>query len=616
MSDEKTILKMSPSVHKAVCRWIWPVAMVFAALGLLFSELPPAAKGLAVLSLAGWGVLGQRAGMLAPVLALLLIAMGRVGAFPGQTALFGAMVLGQAGLILRMTRPGPWEAVLAGLLWAGIAFCLPGLAPLAILGLLALASMQEEHGRALVFTGWGALSAGLVFVLVKDQVPASLTRPVEPETYEAIVALFRELFAVESLWTVIPLVGLLDFAQGYPQDGRRIRRNLPVMGGLFCLLFLPPETLRGALFTLGLPISGVLLSRWLLVLPPLRSLCSSRLKPTSNPLPDNVWLTSLTTLLAGVFLWGGWTTGRVLFLSGEPVTPVEARLLSGGGGHPLTLALMALSELTESAPLFWNRLVSGFFLVAAAGMLLRILNRTVGTPLALCAGILFLSVPGLAIRLSTAGGGAIGLCFFLKAFSSLSKENAQRSWLRGGMYAGVAFWMHPVWLFPCLGLIAGVWEVHRIRIWQMLSGFGIALCAGLAVMIAVQPAWLGSLIPAGMPAESRLEGVGALLWSRYLFLMGAWVLILALGATRRGTGWWCVCLSLIPFAFANSFGTDPAAGFIPLTVLSCMAFVRLPMMMDVRHPSSYQSVLTCQLLLWLPALLGLQEMVIFIRQGM
>jgi hypothetical protein len=616
MSDDKTVLKMSPSVQEAVCRWMWPVAMVLAAVGLLLSGLPPVAKGLAVLSVAGWGVLGRRAGMLAPVLAVLLIAMGSVEAFPGQTALFGAMVLGQAGLILRIMRPGAWEAALSGVLWAGMAFCLPGLAPLAVLGLLALASMREQHARALAFTGWGVLLAGLVIVLVNDRVPVSLIRPVEPETYEALVALFRDLFVAESLWTVIPLVGLLDFAQGYPQDGRKIRRNLPVLGGLLCLLFLPPDTLRGAVFTLGLPLAAVLLSRWLLVLPQVRCLCSSRLKPTSNPLPDNVWLTSLTTLLAGVFLWGGWTAGRALFLSGDPVTPVEAQLLSGEGGHPLTLALMALSELTETAPLFWNRLVSGFFLVASAGMLVRILHRTVGTPLALCACILFLSVPGLAVWLSTAGGGAVGLWFFLKAFSSLSKENAHRSWLRGGMYAGVAFWLHPVWLFPCLGLIAGVWEVHRLRLGRMLSGFGIAVGAGLAVVIAVQPVWLGSLAPAGMPAEARLEGVSALLWSRYLFLMGAWVLMLVLGVTRRGTGWWCLCLSVIPFAFANRFGADPAAGFLPLTVLSCMAFVRLPMMLDVRHPSPYQSVLTCQLLLWLPALLGLQEMVMFIRQGL
>lgn len=614
MSIQKMFRKIPPSVWDGVKRWVWPASLSLAVLGGLFSGLTPVGKGLAVISVAGWGALGRRAGMLAPVLAAMLIAMGQVEIFPGQDALLGAMVLGLGALALRVFRPGLWEAMLAGLLWAGMAFLLPGLAPLAILGLLALASMQEEHGRPLVFSGWGLLLAGLIFALVNQRLPSALLRPVAPETYEEIVALFRELFAVESLWTVIPLVGLLDFAQGYPQDGRRVRRNLPVLGGLLCVLFLPPETLRGALFTLGLPLSAVLLSRWILVIPVVRTFGSSKLKPPSNPLPDNVWLTSLTTLLAGVFLWGGWVTGQALFASGDPVTLTEIHLLNGGGGHPLAQGLVALSDWTEMAPLFWNRLVSGMFLLASAVMLLRILNRTVGTPLALCAGILFLSVPGLAIRLSSAGGGAVGLFFFLKAFSSLSKENAQRSWLRGGIYAGVAFWMNPVWLFPCLGLVAGVWEVHRLRLGHMLAGLGIGLGLGFAVILAVQPVWLTTLIPSAMPAEARLQGVGGLLWLRYPFLMGAWVLILALGTDRRGLGWWCVALSLIPFVLANSFGTDSAVGYIPLMVLSCMAFVRLPMMLDVRHAAPYQSVLTCQLLLWLPALLGLQETVIFLQQ--
>lgn len=616
MIDLKGFSKGDGSLRRRLDSLAWPVAMSLAVLGLLFSALPPLSKGFAVLSVGGWWILGKRAGMLAPVLAALVVAMGWVQPFPGQTAFFAAMVLGQSALMARRWGRGCTEAVFAGLLWAGMGFCLPGLAPLAVLGLLALASMQAQHGRVLVFSGWGILLAGLIFSLLMDRVPASLLRPVELSTFEDLAGLFRDAFALESLWTVILLTGLLDFAQGYPQDGRIMRRNLPVLGGLLCLLFLPPETLRGAVFTLGLPLSAVLLSRWLLVLPRVRTLFPSRLSPPAHPLPDNLWLTSLTTLLAGIFLWVGWTRGQALFASGDPVTPIEAMLLRGGGGHPLAQALMALSEQTGVAPFFWNRLISGVFLVASAGMLLRILHRSVGTPLALCGGILFLSVPGLAIRLSSADGGAVGLWFFLKAFSSLSKENARHSWLRGGMYAGAAFWMDSVWLFPCVGLIAGVWEVHRIRFGRMLSGFGITFGLGLMVILAVQPAWLLSLMPGAMPAENRLQGLGGLMWTRYVFLTGSWLLMLLLGGTRRGLGWWCLCLSLIPFAFANRIGPDPAVGFIPLTVLSCMAFVRLPSVLDVRHPTPYQSVLTCQLLLWLPALLGFQEMILFIHPGM
>lgn len=606
MSEAKRWLSrvlVPESVRAGVCRWMWPDCMGLGVLAVLTGSLPWGAKGLAVVSVGGWWVLGKRAGVLPPVLLVMLAGMGRVEAFGGQTAILGAMVLGLGALWLRLERRGRVEAVAAGVLWAGMGLCEPGLAPLAVLGLLALAAMQEAYGRSLVYAGWGLLLAGLGWAVWQEgAVPAALLRPVDAGTYEELVALGREWFAVERLWRVIPLVGLLELAQGMPQDGRQGRRNLPVFGGLLCVLFLPVETLRGAVWTLGLPVSSVMLSRWVLAVPAVRAVCASRLKPTKNPLPDNVWMTSLTTVLAGLFLWGNWVKGAELFRSGEAVTRVEALLLEGEG-HPLTLGLAELGAVTDFGPFFWNRLVSGVFLAASAWMLVRLVKRSAGLPLGLCAGILFLSVPGLAVRLATAGGGAVALWFFLKGFSSVSKENVLRSWLRGGVYAGVAFWLDPVWLLPAAGLAAGVWEVHRARFGRVMTGLGIAVAGG-AVLSLVLP---GGMIPGVLPPEGRLADVEGLLWGRYGFLALGSLVVLGVGAMRRGMGWWVMALSVPGIWLANRWGVDAAAGWVPLVVLGCMAFVRVPGMLDVRHPSVYQTVLDCQLLLWVPVLMGTQS---------
>jgi len=603
MIDIKNIQNQLKQALRSPRALLWAGSLSAAFLVLLLAGPPGAARLPMLLTVLFWAYLGPRLDVFPPLLAILLVTAGRMPAFPGQAAGLWAMNLGFAGLTLRLLRPDALSAALSGLLWASMALLLPGLAPLAFLGLFGLTGLQREHDRKVFFPAAALLLGSLALVLVQNRLPEDLTRPVLPPTYEALLALGRGLLVPPRLWSLIPMAGLFELCQGHPQELKRWTRHFFILGGLLTLLFLPSETLAGMLPSLGIPVASILLTRWTFALPPVRRLYRTKLHPPSHPLHDNLWLTWINALLAAALIWLGWNLALELFRSGEPVSFSEARLFAGRGGSALALWIESFSAATDFAPGFWNRIVSGLFFLFSVGLLVRMLVRQLdASQPAIVAGLLFLAFPLLGVHLAAAGSAAISLWFFLLGFSALSLEEDHGAWLRGGMYLALAVCLQPVWFFPALGFFLGLFEIHRPRLRSAGTGFAIGLAAGLILLLLLPGDGWRVFLPSAMPDDLRIPGLSGMLFSLFPLFTALVLLAVVFGFRRRGLFWWTLALALIPALTVHLFGTDPAASLTPLAVFGIVAFVRAPAALDVRHPAAYQNVLTCQLLLWLSLL--------------
>lgn len=322
-----------------------------------------------------------------------------------------------------------------------------------------------------------------------------------------------------------------------------------------------------------------------------------RLEPTPHSLPDNIWHTLLITGVAAFLVWAGWT-GAIEALTAEaPVNATESRLLEGEG-HGLYLVLEEVTD--RHTPLRWNRAVSAVGWGLSLFMMARVLTRLAGFLACLPSLILLMTFPELTLRMASAGSGSWGAFLFLLAFSALLLEDARAPWVRGGVYAGLAVILSPVWFPASVGLLLGVWEVNR-PVWRRAA---IGYAAGLAVGVIA----LGAALPGGWqtlsPGPAAGEGWAGIPWTelleRYFFLWGGLVLMIGYGARRRGMGWWCVmgALAWVPF-FRLSAG-EPMAVWVPVLITGSLGLAKLPTLLDVRHPRAYQTVLLCQLWVWLP----------------
>jgi len=329
-----------------------------------------------------------------------------------------------------------------------------------------------------------------------------------------------------------------------------------------------------------------------------------RLRPSLQPLPDNIWHTVVLTALASAFLWLGWEVGVERFRSGEPLTVIEQHLLQGEG-HPLYVWME--SELTDSAtPWIWNRTLSGLGWASSLFLFVRLLTRRSGFLSSLSGLIVLTTLPGLGMFMCTAGSGSWGLFFFLMATSALLVEGNPRAWLRAGMYAAAGGLLNPLWLFPACGLLVGTFEAHRLRLPRLAIGFGAGLAVGVGIWMATASDGLGALVPGGTGLDLP-EGWAVWMLRRHFFLAGALALMLGYGLFRRGTGWWCLVGALAPALFAGQVTGGMGPAWVPLLAVFSLGLSRLPALIDLRHPRAYQSVLLCQLLLWVPAYLGNQS---------
>ena len=571
---------------------------------ILIADAPWASRAAMGVAMILWSLYIHRMHALIPLAALLMVFAARgSGGLPevtGDPILLWGVVLGMTGLGLRLVRGDPYSALLSGLLWAGMVLLVPGLAPLGVLGLFTLAMFHEDHGRKVFFIGLLAMIGGLVYAWVAGNLPPELVRYANAETYSELGRALLSLFKTPSLWVVLPLLGVFELANGPPQNPKRGFRHFPYFGGLLCFLLLPPETALGLLYFVAWPLSAVMLTRWLLAFPLVGKFVTSPLAPPAHPLPDNPWHITLTVVLAGTLAWLAWTNGLQTFRAGEPVTEVEAALFAAETAHPLYATLESWVDTTAFSPGIWNRIFSGAGFVLGMGMMVRLLSRQMGVKFALAALILFVSLPGFGTILFSAGSGSMAIWLMLMGLSAVVLEEDHRSWLRGGVLLGLGVWLHPVWFFPMLGISIGVFEIFRARLHRVLVGQGVGLALGLVVMLLWDAAWVAGLFTTSFSRPAEGAGIdGPLLYASCIFL-GGLAAVLFFGATRRGLGWWALLFSLPAALSAPYFFEEPARALTPFLVLGCMGFVRLPALMGIRHPSVYQTVLTAQLLLWLP----------------
>lgn len=333
-----------------------------------------------------------------------------------------------------------------------------------------------------------------------------------------------------------------------------------------------------------------------------------RLHPPAQPLPDNIWHTLLITGLASLFLWLGWENLVESFRAGGPASVVEARLLEGEG-HPLYVWVEA-DPTDPATPLIWNRTLSSVGWLFSLILLCRMLTRRSGFISSLPSLILLATFPGLTPYMAAGGSGAFGLFFFLMAYSAVVLEDSERAWIRAGVYAALAVFLNPLWFLPSLGLLAGTFEAQRPRLTRLAIGYGAGLLLVLAASVFLPDG--GSLWIPGAAGDGGAPGS----WAspplqRHVFLAGALLLMLAYGASRRGAGWWWLTLSLPALLFHSPLAADLSAALVPTLAGFALGLVKLPTLIDLRHPRGYQSVLLCQLLLWLPVYLDHQPALAF-----
>lgn len=332
-----------------------------------------------------------------------------------------------------------------------------------------------------------------------------------------------------------------------------------------------------------------------------------RLKPHSHSLPDNVWHTALIAMVSTFFVWQSGQQIISMFLSEVPVTPLEQRL-ADGDAHPLHRALFSLS--LEDFPFLWNRIFSTLGWIFSLGLVIRLLKPSSGFVGALPAWILLFTLPGFSLWMCAAGSPSWGVYFFLKAFLLLTTSETRVPLIRGGAFAAGAVLIHPVWFLPALGLLAGSWELFRVRVKWIAGGFGAALLTGGLLFLIFRSGGEGLLIP-GPAFSDPVDLLRASFVMRYLILLVTLLLLLAYGSMRRGLGWWSLALSLPLLVLQPLLQSGWDAVLVPFWVFASVGLVRLPPLLNVPFPRVYQTVLLCQLCCWLPVYLDQQPLILY-----
>jgi len=322
-----------------------------------------------------------------------------------------------------------------------------------------------------------------------------------------------------------------------------------------------------------------------------------QLHPNAHHLPDNIWHTALIAAAACLLAWGGWRMhldALDALSAGSSLAAGQEPALVQGEGQALYVWIEMI--LAESHPLLINRILSAVGWVSALVVIGRILARLSGFLLAIPSVLVLITFPGLTPWMLAGGSGAPGLCFFLLGFSSLLLEEHETSWIRGGVFCGIGTLLYPVLLLPSMAVVLGTLEWDRNRSLRAGAGCVSVLLIGIIGIGMLSPSGFAGLL--GNYPVMFSEGQ----WFREFILkspllIGAAVMALAFGARKRGISWWGLSAA---FAGGLLSGVSHPYGWVPFLVLFSLALVKVPVLLDIRHPRSIQSVFLCQLLLWIP----------------
>jgi hypothetical protein len=198
---------------------------------------------------------------------LLLIALRLPQTAEMSAAARAVPVLGGLAWGLAFWKESRWVAIVSGLLWTSLALLQPGLWPLVLAGYPRLGRTQGDFAALSRNPGILLLLIALAAAVFTGQLPVEFRLPRDPENYSAWLDALARLFTRESLWIVVPLVGVFEVAQSQPSDLRVTWRNLTVFGMLASALFFAPNAALALFYWTALPLSAILLTRWTLALP-------------------------------------------------------------------------------------------------------------------------------------------------------------------------------------------------------------------------------------------------------------------------------------------------------------------------------------------------------------
>lgn len=217
---------------------------------------------------AAWLALAWTHG-LSPLLVVVLTGLARE--MPGVAGLpvnlIWASALGVAAWSVSAAGHNrAWGAAGAGMLWGGAGGWIPGILPLCLAGFPRLGRIHSGCPGWVRWPGLGVLAGGWAAWIWFSGVPEAAFRVREAAHYRAWAAEAAALFGSLTLWTVLPLAGVFEFAQKQPEDLRTTWRNLPVLGMGACVLFLDAETGVGLFYLNAMPLTALMLTRWSLAL--------------------------------------------------------------------------------------------------------------------------------------------------------------------------------------------------------------------------------------------------------------------------------------------------------------------------------------------------------------
>jgi hypothetical protein len=340
------------------------------------------------------------------------------------------------------------------------------------------------------------------------------------------------------------------------------------------------------------------------------------LSPPRQPMPGNVWHFLLNAALAFGMMLLTWMHGLDFLRSESPLTPSESTLLlvgpdrsfdQRGDPHPVLAWIEILNQEADLPPLLANRLLSLAASLGSLWVMASLLGRQTHWLSATACCVLFLILPGMALQAFSAAGGTLGVWFFLLALSACARTEGRGHIPFAGVCVALATFFHPAWFFPALGIPLGLWETDRRQPLRFLGAWAATLLPLLALGAWMDWTWFVHNLPVGpLPETARARDLLPLpqLALRFLPLAAGLPLMLWLGRDRRGVGWWTLLMALPPALFANRFFTEPVHGLLPLLVFLLLGLVRLPMLLGIRFPGTYQSVFGLQGLLWLSVYLG------------
>lgn len=232
----------------------------------------PVRTGLGLWFGALWLLLAWRYGISPLLMSLLVFCALRSEVSGGvPSSWFLSVNLGLSAYTLTAFFRTAWSAGVSAVLWVSVMAASPLLLVLVLAGFPRFRKMHSDHVRwffvpaMLLFLGLGGKLA------FRGALSPLLERPFDLETYQALGAFFLKLFSVESLWRVLPLIGLFELTQKLPDDHRFTWKNLMVAAALVCWLLVPLAPAVQMTYLVGFPVLSILLSRWCLALPDLIS---------------------------------------------------------------------------------------------------------------------------------------------------------------------------------------------------------------------------------------------------------------------------------------------------------------------------------------------------------